>query len=207
LRAALLHRSYASDVGRGDESNERLEFLGDSVLGFLVAERLYRLHPEASEGRLTRYRANLVNRKALAAIARGFDVGEALLMGKGTRETGAAGQDSVLADAWEALIGAVYLDGGLSECARLVERSLLPLREADRKDAKTRLQEETQARSKLTPAYVTLSAPPEHPQFTVEVRLSGARLASGKGPSKASAEQAAAELALLALGVPPEGGA
>ena len=196
LVTALTHRSYPNEGDKGVQTNERLEFLGDAVLGFLVAEILYVSRPELTEGELTRSRANLVNRRTLASIARRFGLEESILLGRGTRASGAHRQDSVLSDAWEAIIGAAYLDGGLDASRTLVNKSLESIRTADEKDPKSRLQEETQARRKLTPAYILLEAPPESPEFVVEVRVAGVGVATGAGPTKSTAEQAAAATAL-----------
>lgn len=205
LHTALVHRSHANEQRRHQATNERLEFLGDAVLTFVVADRLYRRFTRATEGQLTRARANLVNRRTLARLARGLELNEAVLMGKGARAEGGALLDSILADTFEALLGAAYLDGGIEACNAILERCLAGdelLSEGGKlgdKDPKSRLQEVTQARYKRTPTYSVLSGPPEEAGFRIEVRLGERSLGTGSGASKGEAERAAADQALTAL--------
>ena len=200
LRQALTHRSA------GSPHNERLEFLGDAVLGALVAEALYARWPNADEGALTRARAELVRESALAGVARRLEVGARLVLGPGEMKSGGHRRDSILSDALEAVIGAIYLDAGFEACRRAV----LPWFEAAvdavpaskvGKDAKTRLQEWLQARQKPLPQYELKSEEGEEHARTFVVRCVVAdppASAEGEGGSRRAAEQAAAG-ALLAL--------
>lgn len=202
LLLALTHRSAAA------AHNERLEFLGDSILGFVVAQMLYRQHANVPEGELSRLRASLVSKPALAVHARALKLGEHLILGSGEAKSGGRERESILADAVEALIAATYLDGGMEAATALVER--LVAREVSsgnkptaKKDSKTALQEALQARKQNLPDYVIVEvAGAAHEQvFTVECRLSSTQQAfTGSGESRKEAEQAAAELALGALG-------
>lgn len=202
-RAALTHRS----AGAGH--NERLEFLGDAILGFLVAEMLVVQRPGAREGELTRKRARLVRRETLAQRARALNLGPALTLGPGERKSGGARRDSILADAFEALLAAIYLDGGIDAARTFVHDQLGPLAqelppgEAALKDPKTRLQEWLQARALALPEYVLVRAgePPGGPaHFEVECRLASGESARGQGSSRRGAEQAAAQRLVEALG-------
>ena len=202
LAAALTHRSA------GNRNNERLEFLGDAVLGFLVAEELYARYPEASEGELSRLRATLVKRETLAAIARTLDLGQYLTLGSGELKSGGFRRESILADAMEAVIGAILLDGGLDSCRACVRRLYASYfadmpEAAQLKDPKTRLQEYLQARRLDLPNYaVTGTEGKAHNQkFTVTCEVhSLARTSTGDGRSRRKAEQAAAQAMLDALG-------
>ena len=199
LAQALTHRSA------GSPHNERLEFLGDALLNQFIAEALYVNWPRADEGALTRARAQLVRESALAGIARTLDIGEALVLGPGEMKTGGHRRDSILADAVEALIAAIYLDAGFEACrvavlpwfASLIAE--LPPPNKVGKDAKTRLQEWLQARQRPLPQYELLSeAGEEHARtFLVRVRLVEPLLsAEGEGASRRAAEQQAAEAVL-----------
>ncbi len=204
LRRALTHRSYLNEVDDVTwEDNERLEFLGDAIIDFIVAEYLYHRFPEMREGVLTAVRANLVRRDTLAQFAREIRLGEYLLMGSGEEQSGGREREATLCAAFEALVGAVYLDQGLDVTRRFilsfVERALpQALDRALRKDAKTRLQEWSQATLRITPRYVTVSAEgPDHAKtFTVEVRIGPIVAGRGTGNSKQIAAQAAAADAL-----------
>ncbi len=196
---ALTHRS----VGR--PNNERLEFLGDALLNMLVAELLFELHPRADEGELSRLRAQLVNGIALADVARALEIGGGLRLGSGELKSGGFRRDSILADAFEALLAAVYLDGGFNAC-RDVVRGLFTARAAalprPEKDPKTRLQELLQARGQPLPRY-ELSAVhgEEHARIfavTCVIDAPPARFGGG-GSSRRAAEQDAAQMALAAL--------
>jgi len=209
LQAALIHTSYVNErPGRGLESNERLEFLGDAVLGVVVAHRLYELHPESAEGELTVLRAWLVRQSTLARWGRQVSVGPHLLLGRGEARGGGRDRPALVSRGFEALIGSIYLDGGL-DAARAV---LLPFIDHDIQagfspqrvvDAKSRLQHVTQARFESTPIYnvVDHSGPGHAPMFVVEVKAGPEILARGTGHSKRAAQQAAAHAALQQLNV------
>jgi ribonuclease-3 len=197
LAQALTHRSA------GPQNNERLEFLGDALVNLIVAELIFEQHPRADEGEMTRLRAALVNGTALAAIAREAEFGDLLHLGPGELKSGGFRRDSILADAFEAVVAAVYLDAGWIACRALV-RGLFEKRTAEGagaapKDAKTRLQELLQARGLALPVYeLVASHGDEHAKtFDVECRISvlGVRT-SGTGTTRRGAEQAAAEQAL-----------
>lgn len=194
---ALAHRSSSAT------HNERLEFVGDSVLNCVVAVALYRRQPGVPEGDLSRMRANLVNRDALASLARALGVGSALQLGDGERQGGGADRPSILADALEALFGAIFLDGGFDAAARVIEGVYAGLLDGTAaalpaKDPKTRLQEWLQARKHAVPDYVVTAVAGEaHAQlFTVACRIPALALeTTAQGPSRRAAEQAAAVLA------------
>lgn len=201
LRAAITHRS------RGSTHNERLEFLGDSILNFLVAEELYHRFSKAKEGDLTRMRAKLVRGETLAGIARDLALGEYIQLGLGELKSGGKERDSILADALEAVIGALYLEGGLNLCrskilAWLDSRLTALTLETAEKDAKTRLQEFLQARHMPLPEYriAEISGDAHHPIFKVECTVHQLqKTIMGQGNSRRKAEQAAAEAALEIL--------
>jgi ribonuclease III len=203
LDQALRHSSYAHDNPGSGLSNERLEFLGDAVLALTVGALLLARFPESSEGEMSRGRAALVNARQLAALARRLGLGAYLLLGKG--EEGQAGREkpSLLANALEALLGAVYLDGGLEVAARLTDLWFSPLiaTALPGQDYKTSLQEYTCARYKAPPAYHLLaeSGPGHARHFRVEVRLQDLPLAQGEGRTKKEAQQRAARRALEVL--------
>lgn len=197
---ALTHRS----VGAGN--NERLEFFGDALVNAIVAELLYEEFPKADEGELTRLRARLVSEPALAVIARELQLGDALHLGPGELKSGGFRRDSILADAFEALIAAVYLDGGWQACREVVRGLIAPrLAEAatrDDKDAKTRLQEWLQSHGEPLPTYEMIAASgADHARvFDVECRIDSRGLrAEGRGSSRRAAEQMAAAAALALL--------
>lgn len=203
LDQALTHRSAAN------LNNERLEFLGDSVLGFIVSEQLWRTFPDANEGQLSRLRARLVKRDTLASIARELDLGSYLKLGAGELRSGGHSRDSILADSLEALIAAVYLDSGIQQARDMVLNlyrkrieELSP--ETQGKDPKTRLQEYLQARQKSLPSYtiVNVSGEQHDQSFDVECRLDDLDLVTrGSGGSRRKAEQVAASCMLdLLLG-------
>jgi len=203
LDLALTHRSYAYEHG-GLPTNERLEFLGDSVLGLIITDTLYRANPALPEGQLAKLRASVVNMRALAELARGlgpYGLGATLLLGAGERATGGADKDSILADAFEALLGAIYIDQGLPAVSTLVQRLFADvLDEAATKGAaldwKTSLQELTARLSLGAVAYRVVHDGPDHEKrFTAYVELGGQRYGSGAGRSKKDAEQHAAEQA------------
>lgn len=197
LQLALTHRSAAR------EHNERLEFLGDAALGFLIAARLFREYPAYSEGELSRMRAALVSRDTLAAIGRELRLGELLQLGSGERKSGGRERSSILCDAVEAIIGAVYMDGGVSACEQCVERLFQDrLHAVQAKDAKTRLQEWMQARGAALPRYdIERIEGKEHDQLFV-VRCHVPVLDesfTGSGKSRRQAEQQAAAATLEVL--------
>ena len=191
---ALTHRS-ANAV-----HNERLEFIGDALLGFIVAEMLFTLNPQATEGELSRMRSALVNKNALAAAARSLEIGEYLQLGTGEANSGGSDRDSILADTVEALIAAIYLDGGIDACTTFVKKiseSTLAIDTAttERKDAKTRLQEFLQAQGKKLPKYevVEITGAAHEQVFHVSCRLeSFGTESAGSGTSKREAQQHAA---------------
>jgi ribonuclease-3 len=203
---ALRHGSYVHErrlAGEITGSNERLEFLGDSVLGLAVAVRCYERFPEAAEGDLTRIRASIVNSDSLAQVARDLDLGALLLLGRGEDRTGGREKQSLLADALEAVVAAVYLSCGLETAVSMLDRLFAPLFEAAlsgtlARDYKTELQERLQGLHRGAPAYNVLDAPgPQHARiFEVEVTSSGVALGRGTGRTKKEAEQAAARAAL-----------
>jgi ribonuclease-3 len=208
LTLALTHRSYAYENG-GLPTNERLEFLGDSVLGIIVTERLYRDHPDLPEGQLAKLRASVVNMHALAGVAAtlgGEDgLGAFLYLGRGEEMTGGRGKESILADATEALIGAVFLEHGLETSRGLVHRLFdrllqgAPLLGAGL-DWKTSLQELTASADLGVPEYKIAEDGPDHLKvFTATAVISGRELGTGEGRTKKEAEQKAAELAWRAL--------
>ena len=196
-RAALTHRSFAFENGL-ETTNERLEFLGDSVLGIVVTDLAYRLFPDLPEGSLAKLRAAVVNMTSLADVARDLDVGSVVLLGKGEEQSGGRDKASILADALEAIFGAVYLDRGLDVARELIERLFRPRMEAyargegDR-DFKTLLQELASQELRAMPAYELEEQGPDHEkQFTATVYVAGEPLGRGRGRSKKEAEQQAA---------------
>ena len=206
---AVVHRSYLQFTETESlHSNERLEFLGDSILNMVVAERLYSMYPDSEEGELTVMRAHLVNRKALVTYAKKILLRDFLLLSNSAAQATEKGTETILADAYEAVIGAVYLDGGLEEARRFVERQLISvlkegtLQEAD-DNYKSALLEYAQANGRSVPRYViTKEEGPDHDRtFTVEVTLGEGTSGVGMGKNKKQAEQAAAENALSLLGV------
>jgi ribonuclease-3 len=205
LDAALTHDSYAHEHERrasGRVSNERLEFLGDAVLGLAAARALYDVHPDEPEGSLSRRRAALVSRDALAATARRLALAPLLLLGKGEAAAGGERRPSILAGVFEALIGAVYLSEGFDAAGAFVSREhLAHSSEPDGLDPKTMLQEYAQARFKRPPAYaVTLESGPAHAKtFTISVSVGDAVMGTGCGPTKKQAQADAAAQALRKL--------
>lgn len=200
---ALMHRSFAAEHDR-KISYERLEFLGDAVLQLAVTRYLYDTYADLAEGEMAKVRAAVVNQKALAAVASRLEIGQHILLGQGEERSGGRHKDSILADVVEALLGAVYLDGGYEAAARLVLELLVPLiadRAASpgRQDFKTRLQEMLAAQG-LEPRYAISESGPDHAKaFTAELWVDGAMVATGEGTSKKRAEQAAARNASTLL--------
>ena len=208
---AVTHRSFAYENG-GLPTNERLEFLGDSVLGLIVTEELYRRHPDLPEGQLAKLRAAVVNSRALAEVARGLGVGDYLRLGRGEEASGGRDKSSILADAVEALIGAVYLARGVEETRELILRLFAPLLEAAASlgaglDWKTSLQELSASRSLGVPEYVVTETGPDHAKaFHATAIVAGQAAGEGDGRSKKEAEQRAAEQAWTALSPGAESG-
>ncbi|MGD2059466.1 MAG: ribonuclease III [Acidimicrobiia bacterium] len=203
LRLALTHRSVSSeDSARND--NERLEFLGDAVLQLVVTDLLYDSYPQLAEGQMAKVRAAVVSRPTLAEVARSLDLGAHVELAASEEATGGRAKDSILADAVEAIIGAVYLDGGIEPSRELVlrlwqERVAERAKEPGVKDYKTRLQEFT-ARDGRRPEYRVRGTGPDHDRrFSAVVSVGGKDYGSGRGRSKKEAEQAAARVALEAL--------
>ena len=211
LERALTHRSFAYEHG-GLPTNERLEFLGDSVLGLVVTDTLYRSHPDLAEGQLAKLRAAVVNMRALASVGRSLSLGTYLRLGKGEEATGGRDKSSILADTLEALIGAVYLDRGLGEAFALIHRLFDSLIAKAASlgaglDWKTSLQELTAVAGLGVPEYIVTEEGPDHAKtFTACVRVAGIEYGAGTGRSKKEAEQQAAEAAWSSLRAQVEGG-
>jgi ribonuclease-3 len=198
LERALTHRSYAYEHG-GLPTNERLEFLGDAVLGVVVTDALYTNHPDLAEGSLAKLRASVVSTRALAGVARALGLGEWMRLGKGEDVTGGRNKPSILADTMEAIIGAVYLERGLEGATAMVRRLFDPLMEAAAMDGaaldwKTALQELTAARGLGVPDYAITESGPDHAKsFVATALVAGRPRGEGAGSSKKEAEQQAAE--------------
>ncbi|MFQ5745080.1 MAG: ribonuclease III [Acidobacteriota bacterium] len=207
LLRALSHRSFANEREDDIPDNEVMEFLGDAVLGLVVSELLYRRHPQLSEGQMSKLKAFLVSSGALARRAEEIDLGSCLLLGRGEEKTAGRAKDSLLANAFEAVIAAVYLDGGLEAATEFVDRTLWPQlaavvqEEPSLRDYKSMLQERLQARDRSLPAYrVVDELGPDHDKlFRVELSVNGKVLSKGEGKTKKAAEQAAAEVALAQM--------
>jgi ribonuclease III len=203
---AVTHRSWlneANEMGRSD--NERLEFLGDSVLSLAISDILMRRFPEQPEGELSKARSALVNEAGLARVSDGLQLGQWIFLGRGEEQAGGRQKRSLLSNALEALIGAVYLDGGFAAAFRVVERLFQPVL-ADTpattsRDFKSRLQEVSQARLQLAPVYTVIGQHgPDHDKtFEVAISLGDKEYGRGQGKSKKEAQQSAAELALAQL--------
>lgn len=206
LENALTHSSYANEVRNGVTSNERLEFLGDSVLSIIVSDHIYKKFPKLPEGELTRMRASLVCEKSLCGFSRELEVGRFLKLGKGEDKGGGRERDSILADAFEAILAAIYLDGGMEPARKHALRFVL--RELDHtedevfKDYKTALQEIIQRNPEEAVSYILTgeSGPDHNKRFTVEVHLNSNVIGTGEGKNKKQAEQMAAKQALELMG-------
>jgi len=202
LQNALTHSSYANERWHNSLlSNERLEFLGDSILGMTVAEYLYRNFPDRPEGELTRMRADMVCEKALAKVAARIGLGRHLMLGNGEEQSGGRSRDSILADAVESVIAAAFLDGGMDAARQFIDRFVLveiPVQKLHNADYKTALQELVQQKKNQVLSYVlTGESGPDHDKhFEVEVKLNGTAIGTGSGSSKKRAEQDAARCAL-----------
>ena len=205
LQNALTHSSYANERWHNSLlSNERLEFLGDSVLGMLVAEYLFRSFPNRPEGELTRMRADMVCEKTLAAAANRIGIGKHLLLGHGEEQGGGRSRESILADAMESVIAACFLDGGIQAALQVVKTFIfveVPVTKLHNADYKTQLQELVQQKKNQTLSYALVgqSGPDHDKKFDVEVSLNGCVVGSGSGSSKKRAEQDAARCAIEKL--------
>ncbi|HYO41527.1 MAG TPA: ribonuclease III [Nocardioidaceae bacterium] len=204
LDRALTHRSFAYENG-GLPTNERLEFLGDAVLGVIVTDTLFRAHPDLSEGRLAKLRAAVVNARALASVAVTIGLGSHIKLGRGEEATGGRAKSSILSDTVEAVIGAVYLSGGFEASGAVVHLLFDPLMENAAQlgaglDWKTSLQELSAEHALGVPEYVIEEEGPDHEKmFTAKVRVGATLYGHGTGRSKKEAEQQAAETAYLAI--------
>jgi len=206
LKNALTHSSYANETRAAAGSNERLEFLGDSVLGVVVADYLFKNFPDLPEGDLTKKRAALVCEKACCGFSSQLEVGKYLLLSHGEQNSGGRTRSSILADAFESIIAAIYIDGGMEEARKFILRFVLPLLQAAKpkafKDYKTALQEIIQQNPEERLEYLlTGESGPDHDKhFTVEVHLNNNVIGKGGGRSKKEAEQQAAREALELMG-------
>ena len=207
LRESLTHKSFSNEQpGRDVPHNERLEFLGDAVLDLVVSQTLFRAFPALAEGELTRIRAEVVSEKGLSDIGRPLGLGDALNLGRGEERSGGRDKDSLIADALEAVLGAVFFDGGFESARRVIENLCTSAIERSARrtagiDYKTRLQELLQARQGRPPTYaLTLTEGPDHQRvYTIEVRGEGETIGCGRGRTKKAAEQEAAREALAKL--------
>ena len=202
LETALTHSSYANEKKKNRAySNERLEFLGDSILGMTVAKLIYMKYPTMSEGKMTRLRAELVCEKSLLALAVRLDIGNCILLGYGEEKSGGRKRPSILADAVEAILAAVYLEAGPKRVEKLITKLLMPQAEiakSERTDYKSALQEKVQLKMDQVLKYTIAgeSGPDHQKSFMVEVSLNGEVIGSGTGTTKKEAEQMAAKAAL-----------
>ena len=207
LELALTHRSHAYESG-SDETNERLEFLGDSVLGLIVTEELFRRFPELDESRLSPLRSGVVNMRALANIARSLELGSYIRLGKGEENTGGRDKNSLLSDALEAIIGAIYIESGFEKTSeivgQLIEKTLAnAVEKGAGLDGKTALQELVALTGRGAPEYLVTETGPDHDKsFTAFAMVAGEAIAQGEGKSKREAEQIAARVAFELLSVP-----
>lgn len=203
LKNALIHKSFV-DKTKKNYNNERLEFLGDSVLGFVVAEYLYKNYPELPEGELTKIRSLVVCEESLYNVAKSFNLGDAIYLGKGEEMTMGRDRPSILSDATEAIFAAIYLDGGMEEVKKIIlsllkEKIESSVKERDIKDYKTMLQEIIQKDNVFSPKYTLIKEEgPDHNKiFTVSVSVNNNILGTGRGKTKKEAEKNAAKQALL----------
>ena len=206
MRTALIHPSYSSENGMERyESNQRMEFLGDAILEAVVSDYLYKEHPETEEGELTRLRASLVFEAALAVCAKDIGLGGYILLGKGEERSGGRDKPSILSDAFEALIGAIFLDGGTKAAGEFIHRTVIS--EIDEmsllKDSKSEVQEYVQRDGSSSLRYETvgLKSPDHNKRFRSELYIDDRLIASGVGHSKKAAEQDAARAAIRELGI------
>ena len=205
LRQSMAHRSWCAELGGGEPSNERLEFLGDAVLGWIVADIAYRHFDDLPEGKLTNLRKSVVNASALADVAVELDIGPCLLLGKGEAATGGRSKPSILSDAFEAVLGAIYLDAGTTAAYVFVERVIgermrQAVQQLHRLDYKTLLQELAVREFDSAPVYVLREEGPDHaPHFYATVLIGGRAWGEGEGGTKKQAEQVAAMVACDSL--------
>lgn len=206
LSQAFIHRSYLNEVKTSLPSNERMEFLGDAVLSLVISNYLYNLREKDSEGELTNLRAHIVKTKSLAQAAKNLNLGQYLKLSKGEQASGGRDNPQLLANTYEALLGAIYLAGGLKTAQEVINKTLLPLFEAELKagppqDAKSKLQEVVQQQSKQSPRYKIIKTyGPDHAKkFVVGVFIKGKEMGRGVGYSKQEAEEQAATQALVRL--------
>lgn len=199
---ALTHRSWVNEHKNTRRSNERLEFLGDAILEYVVSEIIYNNYSNKEEGFLTALRAKLVNTVSLSEVAKKLELGKYLFLSKGEEDTGGRTNQSLLADTLEAIIGAVYLDCGIPECRKFIEKYILTdldkISKEPLKDAKSLFQEVVQSKGYLTPKYIVINEDgPDHDKnFTIQVRVDGITMGEGMGKSKSEAAQNAAKNAL-----------
>ena len=214
LQQAFVHRSYLNEAAEETDllDNQRLEFLGDAALNFIVGDMLFRRYPESREGELTKLRAAMVKGDTLAQFGNELGLGNYLLLGRGEEANGGRTRPAIISDAYEALIGAIYLDQGISVLRGFLESRLKAemtrlTRDAHSKDPKSQLQELVQAKSGATPHYETVHTEgPAHARlFTCQVMVDGLRYGVGRGQSKQEAEKSAAKMALFRLGQPAAG--
>jgi ribonuclease-3 len=206
LSEALTHRSYANEQRTKCADNERLEFLGDAILGLVIAEALFAGDPQRPEGELSRLRSELVNAGTLAQLARQIDLGASLYLGRGEVKAGGSDKENILGDAFEALLGAIYREGGITAVRPVIldlfaQVMIDKTQQQGNSDFKSQLQEYLQALQQTPPEYVLIATEgPEHDRtFVVEARIPGRVLGVGQGRSKKEAEQAAAKAALTTL--------
>lgn len=204
LKNALIHRSYLNENREpGLENNERLEFLGDAVLELIISAELYKKFPDKKEGKLTSIRSAIVRTESLAEESRRLKIGKHILMSKGEEDSGGKDKDFILANTYEAILGAMYLDKGLRECEKFVKRTALKklsrvIKDELFIDPKTKIQELAQAKYKVTPTYkvVKESGPDHDKSFTVALKLGNKQITKGIGLSKQKAEEEAAQKAI-----------
>ena len=201
IQRAFIHSSYVNEHKSCLEDNERLEFMGDAVLQIWISDKLYAINPPLKEGKMTTKRANLVCEKALASYVREFELNQFLLLGQGEEKTGGRNRDSVIADMFEAFVGAIYLDSGIKNAAKLLELTIthhIDDGHDDEIDYKTKLQEYVQADSRKAIVYEVekISGPSNDPLFEICVKVDGLIYGKGKGTSKKAAQKAAAKDAL-----------
>jgi ribonuclease-3 len=203
LQQAFTHRSYLNEARENIESNERLEFLGDSILSFVVSSHLYKTYPQFDEGILTNLRSLVVNTKSLAKIAKRLKLGEHLLLSHGEEDSGGRENDSILANTFEAVIGAIFIDQGIEAAKVFLTLVIIPeieiyVQKKVFKDPKSRLQEYVQAQKQNSPVYKVLheEGPAHAKKFTIGVFVQDVNVGEGQGKSKQEAEEHAAEQAL-----------
>ncbi len=207
LKLAFTHRSYLNESKEAMESNERLEFLGDSILSFVISDHLYKTYPDFDEGILTNLRSLVVNTKSLAKTAKKLDFGSSLLLSRGEEDSKGRENESILANTFEAVIGALYLDQGVDAVKELLNKVLIPnieeyVQKKVFKDPKSLLQEYVQAKKQNSPLYKVLNeeGPAHAKKFTIGVFVEGELFGEGIGKSKQEAEEKAAEQALEKIG-------